>query len=79
MTNEKIIAILNEVMVDKLDSIAFDIKYYLNTNYGITQTLDEDCMGYLKIMDKEEINELIVIRIKIKQLANKLKNKLKVK
>jgi len=39
MENEKITAVLNEVMVNKLESIAFDIKYYINTNAGIAQSL----------------------------------------
>lgn len=42
MENEKITAVLNEVMVNKLESIAFDIKYYINTNASIAQSLDEE-------------------------------------
>ena len=76
MENEKITAVLNEVMVNKLESIAFDIKYYINTNAGIAQLLDEESINAFKFMDDEEINELIVIRKRTKQLAYKLKNKL---
>lgn len=80
MENEKITAVLNEVMVNKLESIAFDIKYYINTNAGIAQSLlqdlDEESMNAFEFMDDEEINELIEIRNRTKQLAYKLKNRL---
>lgn len=76
MENEKITAVLNEVMVNQLESIAFDIKYYVNTNVGIAQSLDEESMNAFKFMDDEEINELIEIRNRTKRLAYKLKNKL---
>ena len=76
MENEKITAILNEVIVNKLESITYDIKYYINTNASIAQTLDEEGMNAFKFMDNEEINELIEIRNKTKHLVRKLKNKL---
>lgn len=76
MENEKITAVLNEVMVNKLESIAFDIKYYINTNAGIAQSLDEESKNAFKFMNEEEINELIEIRNRTKKLAYKLKNKL---
>lgn len=76
MENEKITAVSNEVMVNKLESIAFDIKYYINTNVGIAQRLDAESINAFKFMDDDEINELIEIRNRTKQLAYKLKNKL---
>ena len=76
MKNEKIIAVLNEVIVNKLESITYDIKYYINTNAGIAQSLDEEGVNAFKFMDSEEINELIKIRNRTKQLVRKLKNKL---
>ena len=76
MENEKITAVLNEVMVNKLESIAFDIKYYINTNAGIAQSLNEESINAFKFMDDQEINELIEIRNRTKKLAYKLKNKL---
>jgi hypothetical protein len=76
MQNEKITAVLNDVMVNKLESIAFDIKYYINTNAGIAQSLDEESINAFKFMDDEEINELIEIRNRTKRLSHKLKNKL---
>ena len=76
MGNKKITAVLNEVMVNKLESIAFDIKYYVNTNASIAQSLDKESMNAFKFMDDEEISELIEIRNRTKRLAYKLKNKL---
>lgn len=76
MENEKII-VLNEVIVSKLESITYDIKYYINTNAGIAQqSLDEEGINAFKFMDNDEINELIEIRNRTKQLVRKLKNKL---
>ena len=76
MENEKNTAVLNEVIVNKLENIALDIKYYINTNAGIAQSLDEESINAFKFMDDEEINELIEIRKRTKQLAHKLKNKI---
>ena len=76
MENEKITVVLNDVMINKLESIEFDIKYYINTNAGIAQSLDEESVNAFKFMDDEEISELIEIRKRTKQLAYKLKNKL---
>lgn len=76
MKNEKITAVLNEAIVNKLESITYDIKYYVNTNAGIAQPLDEEGINAFKFMDSEEINELIEIRNRTKRLAYKLKNKL---
>lgn len=74
MENEKIATVLNEIMINKLTSIASDIKYYINTNYGITRSLDEEAKNTFKFMNDEEINELIEIRNRTKQLVYKLKN-----
>jgi hypothetical protein len=79
MENEKITAVLNDAMVDKLESIVFDIKYYINTNAGIAQSLDEESMNAFKFMDDEDIADLIEIRNSTKRLTYKLKNKLNCK
>lgn len=76
MENEKITAVLNEVIVNKLESIVFDIKYYININVGIARSLDEESINAFKFMDDEEITELIEIRNRTKQLVRKLKSKL---
>jgi hypothetical protein len=76
MENEKITAVLNDIMVNKLESIAFDIKYYINTNASIAQSLVEESKNAFKFMDDEDIADLIEIRNKTKRLAYKLKNKL---
>lgn len=79
MENEKITAVLNDAMVNKLESIAFDIKCCINTNADIAQSLDEESIIAFKFMDDGEINELTEIRKRTKRLAHKLKNKLNAK
>jgi len=46
-----------------------------STNTGIAQSLDEEGVNAFKFMDSEEINELIEIRNRTKQLVRKLKIK----
>jgi hypothetical protein len=75
MENEKVTAVLNDIIVNKLESISFDIKYYINVNAGIAQSMGVEGTTF-KFMTDEEINELIEIRKKTKQLAFKLKNRL---
>lgn len=76
MENEKTAVVLNHVLINKLDSIVFDIKYYININAVIAQTLDEDSVNHFKFIDDEDMKELVEIRKRTKQLAAKLKNKL---
>ena len=73
---EKNIVILNNVIINKLESIAFDIKYYININSSIAQSLDEESMNAYKFMDDEDINELFEIKERINRLKYKLKNKI---
>ena len=77
MENEKINVVLNEILVNKLEIISFDIKHYLNTYASMAETLDEETINIFKFIDSEEFNELIEIRKKNKILAQKLKKKLK--
>lgn len=79
MSNEKITAVLNDVLVNKLESICFDIKYYININADIAQNLDEDNVNHFRFIDDIDMNELLEIRKKTKQLVFKMKNKLKMK
>ena len=74
MKEEKLKLVVNEVIVNKLESISFDIKYYLNINASII--LDESSISF-NLMDDDEVNELIEIRKRLKILSHKLKNKLK--
>jgi hypothetical protein len=74
MEDEKII-VLNKIIVNKLESISFDIKYYINAN-AIIHTLDKENVNAFKFMDDEDISELIEIRKRTKLLVYKLKNKL---
>jgi len=72
----KINAVLNATMVSKLESIALDIKYYVNINYGIAQALDEESHAAFKFMNDDETQELTEIRHRLKRLAYTLRNKL---
>ena len=74
--NKKNMIILNEVLINKLESISYDIKYCVNTNVDITQSLNEKTKNSFKFMGDEELAELIEIRKRIKILTHKLKIKL---
>lgn len=62
---------LNEVLVKKLDTISFDMKYYININASIGRSGE-----YPSIMNVNDVEEYLEIRNKIKRLAYKLKTKL---
>lgn len=76
MDNDKIEIVLNDVIINKLDSIGFDIKYYTNINASIARSLDKKAINDFTFMDDEEFNELEEIRHRIKRLVYKLKKKL---
>lgn len=63
---------LNEVLVNKLDSMSFDMKYYINVNASIGRSGE-----YPFIMDVKDVEEFLEIQNKIKRLSYKLKNQLK--
>jgi len=50
--------LLNKILVDKLESISFDIKYYINVNVASDYHIKEE------LVDHEDIEELIEIRKK---------------
>ncbi len=61
---------MRNFITDKLDSISMDIKTYVNILYSIEREKLLD-----QIMDKDELDELLRIRLLIKELSLKLKNK----
>lgn len=63
---------LKKVLVNKLDNMSFDMKYYININASIGKSGE-----YPFIMDVEDVEEFLEIRNKIKRLSYKLKNQLK--
>lgn len=63
---------LNTILVDKLDSISSDIKYYINMNYSISKQVNSE----LPLASAEDVAELLDIRRRVKILSAKLKNKL---
>jgi hypothetical protein len=75
-TNKKNTAVLNNIIINKLESITYDIKYCINTNVSIAQLLDEEDINTFKFIDNDEINELIEISNRTKRLIKKLKDKL---
>ncbi len=63
---------LNEVFINKLESIQYDIKYYININaFRINKTTD----GII-FVDDDDLSKLIEIRNELKILNRKLKGKL---
>lgn len=68
--------VLNTSIIDKLEDISYDIKYNLNINALLAESLDFDNINSYKVIDDEDINELLKIRKRIKQLTYKLKNKI---
>lgn len=62
--------VLNKILIDKLESISFDIKYYINTNASIANSEGSNVLQWLSQDDIQEVKE---IRTRIKKLAHKLK------
>jgi len=66
--------VVNNVAIQqKLESISQDIKTYVNMNAFIGTSLPVGIT--LPMMDKEDIEELLDIRDRIKQLSRTLKEK----
>lgn len=64
--------VITQSLIDKLNSISQDIKIYINSNTyaNMTESFER---GF---MDKEDVNELMDIRNKIKKISKKYeKNK----
>jgi ABC-type uncharacterized transport system substrate-binding protein len=68
MTNNTAKVRLNEVLVNKLDSMQYDIKYYVNVNYGNHDNA--------KVLEDSDLEELIKIRTMLKSLTNRMKKQL---
>jgi len=70
--------VVTNVLINKLESISFDIKYYINMNASISNSLgvDKDSKLFAKCLDESELNEILEIRQRIKTLTKKLKEKL---
>lgn len=59
-------------MVHKLESMSFDIKYYINANATISNKSFDNLNEF---MNDEVITELVEIRNRIKRVIKKLENK----
>ena len=70
MENKEFGVILNNIVVDRLNDIALNIKYVINAN---AHPIDDKCVNYIMY---EDLNELIEIRKRLKIITHKLKNKL---
>jgi hypothetical protein len=68
--------LVNKALTDKLQSIAQDIKVYININSEIANSLNIDDDSNITFFDENEMIELIDIRMKIKALTYKLKDKM---
>jgi len=73
MDRQKQKIVLNDILVNKLESMSYDLKYYININYGIANNLQKNNVN-TKLVSDEDLIELIDIRKKIKTLVHKLKN-----
>lgn len=59
---------LNNILVNKLESMQYDIKYYVNANYGSHDNI--------KVLEDSDLEELIKIRTMLKSLTNRMKKQL---
>jgi hypothetical protein len=75
MEKEKLKVVLNNIIVNKLESINYDIKYYININASIAQSLVNKKTNSFMFIDDTDVEELIKIRKSIKKLVYNLKNK----
>jgi len=71
---------LNEVFVNKLDSICFDLKYYINVNSelgkSLGETFDDETVENM-CLTQDDLSELILLRTRLMELTGKLKFKVK--
>jgi len=70
---EKIKVIITQSLIDKLNSISQDIKVYINSDVHITNSL-KDVEHTFPMMSKDDADELIDIRKRIKILSRKLED-----
>ena len=67
--------IVNDAILNKLDSISQDIKTYVNMNVSIALSLNDRNKESFHYFDPEDIDELISIRKRIKNLSKKVRDK----
>lgn len=68
--------VINDTIIDKLDSMSNDIKMYVNMNAHIGSNLRKVLADNSTFMDEKELNEILEIRLRIKNLSHKLRNKI---
>jgi len=71
---------LNDVIVNKLDSIGFDLKYYMNVNAELGKSLEEsfdEATVNNMCFNEEDLSELILLRTRLGELTSKLKFQVK--
>lgn len=76
MENNSKTPVVNQILVDKLNSMSTDIKYYLNMNYMISSSLSDENTLAFKFMSNENLNELSEIRKRLKALSTKLEEQI---
>lgn len=72
----KEVPIINKQIVNKLESIIDDIKIYSNLNNYLANIPKYSEDSNTKYFSEEEYEKLILIRNELKNLTNKIKNKL---
>lgn len=73
---EKTETILNRELVDVLENTAYSLKIKINQNSFQGAAIDEKSRRFYKFLNKNELEELIEIRNRIKELKTKLNKKL---
>ena len=71
---------LNDVIVNKLDSIGFDLKYCINVNAELGKALEDsfdEATVNNKCFSEEDLSELILIRTRLGSLTTKLRLQVK--
>ena len=68
----------NGILIGKLDSISTDLKYYINIQASLAESLLNDGVerNSSVFLEKEEIEELLNVRKSVKCLLKKLKDRL---
>lgn len=61
---------LNKALIEKIDSMVMDIKFYVNTNVSIASSQPDG----MPVLSPEDVTELMQIRGKLKVLSKKLKD-----
>ena len=73
---EKILPVIDSILISKLESISFDIKMYINSYTSLASAIGETSnRNQIKFFTQEELDEILDIRKRLKTLSQKLKER----